>query len=418
VILPLLLAATLALGAAPQTVDLGSTKFYAQNDTGAQLTGFALVVSAGTARQTATQNGLAALTAQTLLFSKINGTRLTDRIAAAGGSIEYTVDPGVVRFALEALPSALPAVSADLARAIAAPDTSAETVDAARTAIGARIDDDERNPVAVGVEMLRSSYYSGTAGAPALGTRASLTALGPKDVAAFFAAHYLRGNTFAVATGRVDDAAGAAVNTVIGAFPAGSEAPIALKARPFGAEPKHLITSREIGVPFALVGFPAPSMNGPEFGAALVLRSLFNDIAARQTTTTLAPFQRGINVVYNYDVKPATFTVAINGSEIDPTAGLTVLQAILKTALAHPLGADVVRRYKETARGDWALEAVTLTDRAWQIGAAVNEGADPALAQSVSAAIDRVTPADVQRLAKHYLQRYTVAIVLPRQRQP
>jgi zinc protease len=342
---------------------------------------------------------------------------LIDRVTAAGGSIDYNVDPGVVRIAFEALPSALPAVSAALARAIAAPDTSAETVAAARAAVGARIDGDERNPVTVGVEMLRTSYYSGTAGAPSLGTRASLVGLAPADVAAFFAAHYLRGNTFAVATGRVDDAAGAAINAIVGAFPAGSEAPLVLKAQAFASEPKHLITSREIGVPFALVGFAAPAMNGPEFGAALVLRSLFNDIAARQTTTTRAPFQRGINVVYNYDVRPATFTVAINGSELDPTAGLTVLQAILKSALARPLGADLVKRYKETARGDWALEAVTLTDRAWQIGAAVNQGADPALAQSVTAAIDRVTPADLQRMAKHYLQHYTIALVLPRQRQ-
>ena len=64
---------------------------------------------------------MAALAAQTLLFTKIDGTRLTDRIMAAGGSIDYAVDPGVVRFSLEVLPSALPAVSADLARAIAAP---------------------------------------------------------------------------------------------------------------------------------------------------------------------------------------------------------------------------------------------------------------------------------------------------------
>jgi predicted Zn-dependent peptidase len=174
------------------------------------------------------------------------------------------------------------------------------------------------------------------------------------------------------------------------------------------------VTQREIGVSFAFVGFAAPAMTDPDFGAMLVLRSLLNDVAARQSTTTLAPFQRGIDVVYAYDVKPATFTVAINGSELDPNAGLSVLAAIVKTTFAKPLGADVIKRYKETARGAWALEAVTLTDRAWQIGAAVNEGADPALAQTVAAEIDRVTPADVQRLAKVYLQHYTVAIVLPR----
>ena len=414
--LPLLLAATLVLSAAPHAVDLGSTKFYAQSDAGAQLVGIELVVSAGTARQTASQNGLAALAAQTLLFTKIDGTRLTDRIMAAGGSIDYAIEPGVVRFALEVLPGALPSVSADLARAIAAPDTSEQTVAAAREALGARIDDNERNPVTVGVEMLRSSYYRGSAGAPSYGTRASLAGFTPADVAAFFAAHYLRDDAFATATGRVDDAANAAVNAVLGAFPAGSEAPPVLAAQAFGPQPKHLVTQREIGVPFALVGFAAPAMSDPDFGAMLVLRSLLNDIAARQSTTTLAPFQRGIDVVYAYDIKPATFTVAINGSQLDPTAGLTVLQAIMKTAVTKPLAADVIKRYRETARGEWALEAVTLTDRAWQIGAAVNLGAGPALAQSVGAAIDRVTPADVQRLAKVYLQHYTIALVLPRRR--
>ena len=45
-------------------------------------------------------------------------------IAADGGSIDFTVDPGVVHFSLEVLPSALGAVSADLARVLAAPDAS------------------------------------------------------------------------------------------------------------------------------------------------------------------------------------------------------------------------------------------------------------------------------------------------------
>jgi predicted Zn-dependent peptidase len=414
--LPLLLAATLALTAVPHAVDLGGAKLYAQSDAGAQLVGVELIVSAGTARQTVAQNGLAALTAQSLLFTKIDGARLSDRIAAAGGSVDYAVAPGTVRFSLEVLPSALGSVSADLARVLAAPDTSADNVAAARDAVGARIDAEERNPVTVGVEMLHTAYYSGTAGAPEYGTRASLAQLGPSDVAAFFAAHYLRGNTFATATGLVDDATGAAIDIVIGALANGSEPAPAVTAQAFPAEPRHLVTSRDIGVPFAFVGFAAPAMSDRDFAAMLVMRSLLNDIASRQSTTTLASYQRGINIVYAYDVKPATFTVAINGSQLDPTAGLTVLQAILKAALAKPLVLDVLKRYREAARGEWALEATTLTDRAWQIGAAVNEGADPALAQSVDAALDRVTPADVQQLAKAYLQRYTVALVLPRPR--
>lgn len=414
--LPLLLAAALAVASSPHAVDLGSATFYAQSDAGAQLVGLDVVVSAGTARQGATQNGLAALAAQTLLLTKLDGVRLADRVAAAGGSIDFSVDPDVVRFSVEALPAALPAISADFARAIAAPDTSPETVAAARSALSARIEDAQSNPVTVGIEMLRASYYAGPAGAPPFGTTASLANLTPADVSAFLTAHYLRGTAFAAATGDVGEGAAAAASTVLAAFKSGSEAPIALRAQPFAVQPKHLVTQRRIGVPFALVGFAAPALSDRDFAAMLVVRSLLDDVAARQSPTTLALFQRGINVVYAYDVKPATFTVAINGSEIDPTAGLTVLDAILKAAVAKPLGRDVIARYKEAARGEWALEAVTFTDRAWQIATAVNQGADPAAAQSVAAAIDRVTPADVQRVAKTYLQRYAVAIVAPRRR--
>jgi zinc protease len=414
--LPLLLAAALAVASVPHAVDLGATKFYVQNDAGAQLIGLEVVVSAGTARQAAGQNGLAALTAQTLLFTKIDGVRLSDRIAAAGGAIDYSIDPDIVRFSIEALPASLPVVSADVARALGAIDTSPVTLAAARAALGSRIDDDQRNPIAVGLEMLRNSYYSGTAGGPLFGTRASLVNLAPADVAAFFAAHYLRGSAFATATGRVDDAASAAATTVLAAFNGGTEAAPALRVQPFGVQPKRLVTQREIGVPFALVGFAAPAMTERDFGTMLVVRALLDDVAARQNPTTPALFARGINVVYAYDIKPATFTVAINGSQIDPTAGITVLQAILKTAASKPLNRDVIKRYKETARGEWALEAVTLTDRAWQIASAVNQGADPAAAQGVTAAIDRVSPADIQRVAKTYLQRYSIAVVMPRRR--
>jgi predicted Zn-dependent peptidase len=146
----------------------------------------------------------------------------------------------------------------------------------------------------------------------------------------------------------------------------------------------------------------------------LVLRAILGDITDRSDITTAAPIERGLDIVYSYDVKPATFGIAINGALLDPQAGLTIVQAIARNALSKPFSADVIRRYKDTARGEWALEALTLSDRAWQIGAAVTEGADPATAQSVIAAIDRVTPVDVQRIAKRYLQRYIVALVLPR----
>jgi predicted Zn-dependent peptidase len=409
------LAAALSVAlAAPATVDLGAAKLYTQADAGAQLVGMQLVVPAGTARQTPQQSGLAALTAETLLLEKIDGLSLTDRVANAGGSIDFAVEPSVVRFEVEATPAALPAIAADVARVIRMPAASVETVSAARAVLSSRIDDEEKNPVLVGLDMLRGSYYQGGAGTPALGTRASLAMLGPADVGAFLAAHYRRGAAFATATGVVDDATSAAVRTVIAALPDGAEPAPALDVRPLGPISKRLITRRDLVVPFVLVGYAAPSMSDRDFAAMLVLRALLGDIATRDSAATLSPFERGINVIYTYDVKPSTFVVAINGSQLDPGAGLTIVQAILKNAQSKPLAPDVLKRYRDAAYGQWALEAVTLTDRAWQIGAAVSEGADPDAGRSIAQAIAHVTGADVQRAAKNYLQRSTIALVLPR----
>jgi predicted Zn-dependent peptidase len=73
-------------------------------------------------------------------------------------------------------------------------------------------------------------------------------------------------------------------------------------------------------------------------------------------------------------------------------------------------------RYRNAARGKWLLEAVSLTDRAWQIGAAVSVGSQPNAAAGVAAALEAVSAEDVQRVARTYLQRSTVATVLPRGR--
>jgi predicted Zn-dependent peptidase len=292
-ILPLVLAATVALAPVqPRALDLGSTKFYVQNDDDAQLIGIQLIVSAGTARQINGQDGLAALAAQTLLFSKLDGVRLADRIAADGGSVDFAVDPGVVRFAIEALPDALPAVARDFARALAAPDTSAETVDAARAAIADRIAEEEKNPIEVGIEMLGNSYYEGGAGQPPLGTTATQATFTPADVAAFFNQHYKRGNAFATATGRIDDGTGDSVRVVLDALPPGSEPPPAIDTHAFGPAAKHVITHRDIGVPFVLVGFAAPSMGDPRFGAMLVLRALLDGIGSENGSATPTAFER------------------------------------------------------------------------------------------------------------------------------
>jgi zinc protease len=403
---PLLLAAALVV----------SAPVYGQPDDGAQLVGMQLVIAAGTARQAATQSGLAALTAETLLRTPVGGVALADRVAATGGAIGYTVDPEVVRFTIEAMPDALPEIARDVATAFAHPDTGPATLETARTMLGARIDDDERNPLLVGLEMLRGSYYTGGAGTPTLGTRASLSALRGRDVAAFVAAHYVRGSAFATATGRVDPTVMTAARTALAGLPDGTQAPAPIKIRPLDEAGKQIITHRDIGIPVVLLGFAAPALGDADFAPMLVLRALIESTGRGAATRGLSDFDRGVAAIYEYDVKPATFAIALNGGRVDPQLGLSAVRALVRRAALQPLEAEQLTRLRNAARGKWSLEAVSLTDRAWRIGAAIAVGSAPDASAEVADAIGRVTAEDVQRVARTYLQRYTVALVLPRGR--
>src|ERR1017187_10982079 len=72
-------------------LEVGAAKVYLQSDDTAMLAGLELFVSAGLDRESAPQNGLAALAAQSILQSPVNGIALSDVVAARGGSLTYAI---------------------------------------------------------------------------------------------------------------------------------------------------------------------------------------------------------------------------------------------------------------------------------------------------------------------------------------
>lgn len=413
-----LIAAT--LGAAPVAppmptiLDLGSAKLIAQNDASAQLAGMQIAVPAGLDRESAAQNGLAALSAEAVLTTPAGLLSLRDTIAARGGSLTYVVGQQSVRFYLEAAPDAMPALADLFAHALAAPDTAAATLAKARAGLRARIADDERNPVAVGIAMLRQSYYDGGAGLPALGTAASIALLGPSDVRNFIAQHYRRGGTIVTVVGNVNDDVTNAGKALVAALPDGTAVPVLTQTRALGVNAKRIVTHREIGVPYVVLGFAAPSLGDKDFGAMLIVRSLLSDVFDRQSATTLPVYARAVGVVYDYEAKPSSLAVYVNGGQLDPTAGLGSVDAVLRGIAARSLSTALLKRYKISAHGEWETESISLQDRAWSIGNFVEQGISPDYAHTALAAIDATTGADVKRVVAKYLQRFTVALVLPR----
>jgi zinc protease len=421
------LGAALAAPAAasvPRTttvVDLGGTRAYVHADAASPLAAVELFVRSGLDRQAAGQSGLAALVAECVLRTPVDPSTgsgqamaLTDAVDAHGASIGYVVAAQHVRFYLEGTPDGLAAAAPLVARAFAAPAFDAASVAAARTALAQRSADEEGDPLFVGLQMLRSSYYRGAAGLPALGDAGSLAALAPADAKAFFGHWYLRGDAFVAAVGQTGAATDAAGRALAAALAPGTAPAAAVATRPFGAQPKRIVTHRDVPAAYVVLGFAAPALGDRDFPAALVLRALLAGVFERPGATTQPPVFRAAGTIYGYDTAPAQLALWINGSRLDPEQGLTGVDTLLKRAAAKPLAASVLSRYKETARGAWTLETVSLSQRAFAVGNAVAHGLDADVGDDVGAAIARVTGADVQRVAKKYFQKFDVALVMPR----
>lgn len=419
----LVLAAAVAmLGAAPRTtaVDVPGVRAYARSDDGALLTGIVFSVDAGLDREASREDGLAALVAESILQTPVAADDgrprlpLTDAVDGRGASLGYVILPREVRFYLEGTSAGIAAAVPLVDAALQAPSFDSATLNAARTALALRINDEESDPRFVGRAMLRSSFYRGSAGGAALGSAATLARLGSADAQRFFAQWYRRGGVVLTMVGRPGATREGALAALAAALPAGSAAPGVVSAKSLGSQAKRIVTQRDVGAPYVTLGFAAPAFGERDFAATLVVRSLLEGVFDRTSSSTLPIAFRSVGALYDYETAPAHFVLWINGAQIDPEVGLAAVDVVVKRAAAKPLNAATLARYKESARGEWILETLTLEQRAAAIDSAVTRGLDPDTADQIAAAISRVSAADVQRVAKRYFQRFDVALVLPR----
>jgi predicted Zn-dependent peptidase len=266
--------------------------------------------------------------------------------------------------------------------------------------------------------MFRRAYYPGPTGLSALGTRSTLANLTASDAAAFFKAYYLRGSATLSAVGRIVPELDASERKLIAALPDGTLPPLVSRTATIPADSPRIVARRDVAAPIVVVGFAAADPGSADFGAMLVLQSLLSNAFERSSTTSLGLRERSVGAFYAYDASPASMVFYVNGNRVDPALAIRGLVVVAQSLAKRPLSAETLLRYKTVAEGSFVSETVALSDRAYMLGTfgALGYGSDPV--NAALAALDHATAADVQRVAKRYLQRYIVALVLPRQASP
>ncbi|HEY1729446.1 MAG TPA: insulinase family protein [Candidatus Baltobacteraceae bacterium] len=422
-ILALALIAALGLPAAAAVDKYPATTMIenvpAQVDPSAALAGVQIMLPGGLDRQGGQQNGFAALLAEVIAQTPVPGGErplpLRSAISASGANLTVSVEPQYVRYYVEGSPTTIRAALALLGGALAAPDFSHATISRARKTLASRIIDANESPFGVLSEMLRRSYYAGSgAGYAPLGSLSVVSNAGSVALKKFWSDNYRSGGATIAAAGRVDADVARAAQAVVARLPAGSPASLTQKTLAPTDPPTRIVTHRDVALPWVGVGFAAPTPGAKDFASMLVVQAIVSTLGQTDSIVSRPALFRPINAIYQYEVKPANFIIYASGTGIGTSAGWREIFQATDVLAAKQLDASVIERYRTLARGQFVIDNMTLEDRSALVGWVARMGLDPDYPNSVLDAIDAVTPSDVQRVVKEYLQKYTFALVLPR----
>jgi predicted Zn-dependent peptidase len=414
----LLLASIFAFAAVPASA---APAIVQQPDSSADLTGVELLLQAGLDRETVKQNGLAALVAEAVLHTPVQGgIALEDAISGGGGSITYAIDPRGVRFYLEGLSGNFPALLTMLRAALGKPDFRAATLDASRAALDRKISESQRAPLTVGIDMLNRAFYQDSAGMPPYGLPATLAAFDSGDAQAFYRDHYHRGDAIISAAGNLTAVSAGALASLVADLPGGQSALVSAAMGKLPSTSRELLARRDVSVPWLVAQYPAPALESKDFGAMLVLTSFMQrtlaDVSQIPGVATRSAAQRGVGAYYNFDTNPANVIMYVDGGLGDPTRTFATALTVVNV-LGHAKLSGDLQEMKSYAAGRLLEDTTTLQDRAWLAAVYAQRGVTGDYFQHALSAINATTAADLQRVAGKYLGAPTIALVLPRSQQ-
>ena len=409
------LAASIALlAAAPSDVT-----YVQQIDTGSDLAGAQVLLQAGLDRQTARENGLAALVAETILRTPVDGTPLEDAVKAAGGSITFSTEPRRVRFYIESSAQTFGDVEQLLHTALTHPEFTPATLSDARTHLDGMISRDQNSALRVGIDMLNRAFYQNSdAGLPRYGLSETLAGFSTSDARAFYAEHYRHGDAVVSAAGAIP--AGVSPASIVDGLAAGTSPVIPIKQAPVSSLSRQIIARRDVPVPWLVAQYRAPDMSSPDFGAMLILTEFMqrtlSEVSDVPGIATRPASERGVGAFYNFDSSPANVILYVDGGLGDPSRAFSTALGIVGVLGQAKLGGDL-SDLKNFAKGRLLEDSQTLEDRSFLAAVYASHHEPGDFRTQLVKAIDATKASDLQRVANRYLSTPTIALVLPRSQQ-
>lgn len=285
-----------------------------------------------------------------------------------------------------------------------------------RKAIDQEVAQDVSNPEYVFYTRLLHTLFAGTPYAEdALGTRESFAHTTGAMLAQFHDHWYTPNNAILVIVGDVEpEAALAKVKALFGTIPSKRLPPRpAVHLQPVKPATLHMTTDTPYGL--AVVAFRLPGSDSPDYAASQVLADVLNN--QRGNLYGLVPAGKALYAGFANDAWPETgmgYVVAAYPASANGATLMNEVKGVLRHDLADGFPADLVAASKrhEVTQAEFEKNSVAGLASAWSQALAVEHRHSP---EDDVRAIERVTPADVNRVARTYLDlnHSVVAILKP-----
>ncbi|HEX8551487.1 MAG TPA: pitrilysin family protein [Abditibacteriaceae bacterium] len=410
---------------------------------------FSILVRAGAADETVQSAGWRRVLTEAMLRAsavktgesteELTGAKLQRLAERAGGSLGASVSDDVVEFWGVGDASGSDVVLGALTTLVLNPRLSDADIAAARRRVAAASMAAEDDIALGATTALRSQVYRNTAGSPLAyglaphGTEDSRRTLTNDRVQAYFRAYVRPDNLVVAASGAVDEAAVAAQLEKLTPPPAktGELSPEDIVARPSApafapvakTDPALLVRQLPTDNAWVFVSFLGAAANSPDLPALAVTAALLGEApnarlprrllntrtpslggppeeSAQQAAVSFVPRRWGSEFVL-YAQTEANAVESVKNALLDEARKLR------ETSVASA----ELERAKNYVRGSWSVDREPLRERSFN--AALASATQGASDWEWPGAVQKVTAADVRRVAQKYLTGYAVALIMP-----
>ena len=355
----------------------------------------------------------------------------------AGGVLGAAVGDDVIEFFATGNSAGVTRLATLILSLVREPRLSDADIDASRKALLERVDAERGDVASLATNELRGRLYRDARGElaayglPPTGTVESLNALSNERVRELFRNSFGSNNWTLAAAGDID---AAALKAVLESVPASSQstlgAAVPFFVMPDTSQPDLVVRQTDTPSTWVFVAYPIASAPPSDWPALRVLSALLGDSSRARLPRRLldgrltlggGPAARRVVVQFT----PRRFRGELVAfAETETAQAERIKNAMLdelrrlKDSKATATELDAAKNY---VRGAWAVDREGLHERSFQsaLAAALSPSTAPQSTLTTDAnwseRVGRVTAADVQRVAKKYLQGYAVALIMPEQ---